>query len=274
MIKEENTTTLQQIKVNKAFTRQSAHYDEDDKKNPILADMRGQVREHVEKFLNSGDRILELNAGTGLDAIYFAGKGHRVHATDLSDGMIEVIKRKINDHQLYSRLTCQQCSYDQLDELNLGRFDYLFSNFGGLNCIRDLDNVTRHFTSILKKNGYATIVVMPMVSLWELLSVFKGNTRAFRRFNKNGTMSHLEGEYFTTYYHTLSTIVKAFGPDFQLLKVEGLGAVMPPPHKAAFPKQRLGLYRFLKKLDGKVRGHFPFNRWADHIITTFQFVPQ
>jgi len=274
MLKEENTATHQQIKVNRAFTRQSLHYDEDDKKNLILADMRRQVREHVESFLKPDDRILELNAGTGLDAVYFAGKGHRVHATDLSDGMIEVIKRKVNDLQLYSRLTYQQCSYDQLDELNLGRFDYLFSNFGGLNCIRDLDNVTCNFSSILKKNGYATIVVMPMVSLWELLSVFKGNTRAFRRFNKNGTISHLEGEYFITYYHTLSTIVKAFGPDFQLMKVEGLSALIPPPHKAAFPQQRPGLYRFLKKLDKKVRGHFPFNRWADHIITTFQFVPQ
>ena len=52
MIKEENTATPQQIKVNKAFTRQSAHYDEDDKKNEAsskkaMKDMDNHTKESM-----------------------------------------------------------------------------------------------------------------------------------------------------------------------------------------------------------------------------------
>ena len=31
--------------------------------------------------------ILELNAGTGTDAVWFAERGYRVHATDIAEGM-------------------------------------------------------------------------------------------------------------------------------------------------------------------------------------------
>ncbi|MEJ0029487.1 MAG: hypothetical protein WDO15_03595 [Bacteroidota bacterium] len=33
--------------VNKAFSVQSAHYDEDDKANPVIVDLRQQVYRHV-----------------------------------------------------------------------------------------------------------------------------------------------------------------------------------------------------------------------------------
>src|SRR5215831_16929809 len=84
------------IPVSEAFSRQSSHYDADDLQNPLLHDMRVQVYQHVSKFLNKPSRILELNSGTGIDALYFAQHGHLVHATDLSDGMIEQIKMKID----------------------------------------------------------------------------------------------------------------------------------------------------------------------------------
>ena len=54
--------------VNKAFSLQSANYDEYDKSNPTLTWMRNQVRNHALKSLRKGDKILELNSGTGIDA--------------------------------------------------------------------------------------------------------------------------------------------------------------------------------------------------------------
>ena len=38
--------------------------------------------------------ILELNCGTGKDAVWFADKGHNVTATDISDKMLEIAKNK------------------------------------------------------------------------------------------------------------------------------------------------------------------------------------
>jgi len=58
--------------VDRAFSKQSLHYDEEDRTNHILIDMREQVYAHVNNYLKPGSSILELNAGTGIDAVHFA----------------------------------------------------------------------------------------------------------------------------------------------------------------------------------------------------------
>lgn len=258
--------------VNRAFSKQSIAYDSDDSVNQVLQDMRQQVYQHVSVFMKKGSEILELNSGTGLDALHFVQQGHRVHATDLSDGMIAQIEKKIKDHQLNDRFSCQQLSYDDLRQLEGRKFDYLFSNFGGLNCIDELARVTTNFPALLNQGGFVTLVIMPPVCLWELLWIFKGHgKKAFRRFHKNGVMAHLEGEYFKTFYFSLSQIKKAFGPQFKFIKSEGLCALSPPPSRGDFPVKHPMLYNFLRKMDSLFRMNYPFNRWADHIIVTFQF---
>lgn len=236
--------------VNRAFSAQSAHYDEDDRLNRVIADLRQQVYRHVARFMKSGSRILELNAGTGIDASYFVSQGHSVLATDLSDGMINELRKK--------GLPAKQLSYEDLNSID-EKFDYVFSNFGGLNCIDDLPKVTRHLPRLLKPNGYVTWVIMPSLCPWEMMSL------KFRRLKKEGVMARIDGVYFKTWYHSFRDIRRAFGTEFELIKHEGLAALSPPPHKTDF-----FAYDFSRKIDGLVNKSFPFNRWADHIIVTFR----
>lgn len=261
------------IPINRAFSKQSAHYDATDNANPILTDLREQVYDHVASFMNPGSRILELNAGTGIDALYFAERGHSVLATDISDGMIAQLEKKISDNDLEGRLSCRQLAYDHLVALEGEKFDYVFSNFGGLNCIEDLSQVSRQLPGLLMPGAYVTWVIMPPVCPWELAGVLKGHgTKAFRRLRSQGTISHLEGEYFMTYYHTASKVRDALGSHFRLVKREGLAAISPPPHHGDLPKKMKRLYSFLRSVDRLVRHTFPFNRWADHIVLTFRYV--
>ena len=258
--------------VNAAFNKQSLHYDSDDIQNPLLQAMRGQVYSHVSKFISAPCQILELNSGTGIDALHFVRQGHRVHATDISEGMIEQIKKKINHFQLQDQLTAQQLSYDQLDQLNVHKFDFIFSNFGGLNCINDLSKVTKNLSAIMNPGGYVTLVIMPPVCIWEILTILKGNRNAFRRFESKGVIAHVEGHHFRIWYHSLRSIRKAFGKNFKLVQHEGLAALSPVPHVPGFPSKHPGLYKVLQRTDAAVRNYFPFNRWADHIIVSFQLV--
>lgn len=261
----------QHANVNRAFSKQSFHYDANDNANPILSDMRHQVYRHVEKYLVKGNQILELNAGTGIDALYFATKGYFVHATDLSQGMIARIKEKIIGNRMGGNISYQQLSYDALDRLPAMKFDYVFSNFGGLNCIRDLGQVTTHLSSRLNDGAHITWVIMPPVCLWEWSWMIKGNIRsAFRRLNKNGVMAHIESEYFTTYYHSLRTIRKAFGDQFEFVQSEALCVLSPPPAAGDFSRKNPKIYALLCRLDRHLRNVFPFNRWGDHIIVTFR----
>lgn len=272
MADQTNSVALQREAINRGFSKQSAHYDHDDQINRVLQDLRHQVYAHVEKYLKPASRILELNAGTGLDALYFVSKNHRVHATDISDGMVSEIKRKIHDNKLAQELTCQQLSYTDLNHLEERDFDYVFSNFGGLNCLQDLSAVTRHLPPLLKDGAYLTMVIMPPFSLWELGWTLRGDLKkAFRRLRPNGTIAHVEGEYFRTWYHSLARIRKKLPHTFRLVASESLALVSPPPHRQEFPIKHHKLYNLLRTSD-RLLGHlYPFNRCGDHIITTFQY---
>src|ERR1700759_4585139 len=77
-----------------AFSRQAAVFDATYAADTIINYKRDRARQHVLGVLPPGGAILELNAGTGEDAVYFAQNGFSVHATDISAGMQEQLKLK------------------------------------------------------------------------------------------------------------------------------------------------------------------------------------
>jgi ubiquinone/menaquinone biosynthesis C-methylase UbiE len=260
--------------ISRAFSKQAPKFDEEDFSNPILQWMRARVRKHVHKYLEPADRILELNAGTGLDSVYFAQKGYPVHATDLSEQMVFNVENKIDRYQLAGNLTCQQLSFTNLQQITNGPFDYIFSNFGGLNCVNDLGKVSEGIKHVLTPGGYVTLVIMPPVCLWELATLLKGNFKqAFRRFRRGGNLAHLEGERFMVHYFTPRDIQNAFGPQFKTVAVEGLGTFCPPPHRKKFALEKPGLLKALTGIDEKLSSFYPFNTWADHFIITLWYCP-
>lgn len=50
---------------------------------------------YIEKYLKPGDRILEIGAGTGAYSLYYANKGYKIEAVELSKSNIEVFKSKV-----------------------------------------------------------------------------------------------------------------------------------------------------------------------------------
>ena len=258
--------------VNKAFTRQSKIYDEYDRGNPTLTWMRHLVRKHALKFLRKDDKILELNSGTGIDAEYFARMGFNVHCTDLSDGMIQQMKIKFSTGVLSEKISVQQCSFTELDKIINQKFDFIFSNFGGLNCVDDLRKVTKFFPDLLNKNGRVCLVILPPVCPWEIIQLFRGKfSLAFRRFHKDGVLANVEGIKFKTYYFSKKDIMDSLGKKFRLLSVQSLGVFTPIPQMEKIPINFPKLAKILNKIDESVSVIYPFNRIGDHIIVTAEY---
>jgi len=233
--------------------------------------MRRQIHAHCLRYFKSGDHILELNCGTGIDAVFFATHGMKVHATDISEGMLNELQKKITAGNLQEKITVQQCSFTELKKIQKRDFDGIFSDFGGLNCVQDIESVIHSLRPLLKSGGIITLVIMPPVCPWEILLALKGNFKtAFRRFKSKGAESHLEGETFMSYYFSPSRIISAFGKDYKLKELQGLGCFVPPPYLEKFPEKNPKLFNRLKKLDEKFSHTFPFNRWADHFILTME----
>lgn len=259
-------------KVNLAFTKQSLIYDEYEKSNEILEWMRQQVYDAALKYLKPGDKILELNSGTGRDSLYFAKLGFEVLCTDLSDGMIEKISEKIKKENPGNRIRVLQCSFTELDKLSDEKFDFIFSNFGGLNCINDLRAVTRHFPNLLNENGKVCLVIMPPVCPWEIIQIFKFKFKfASRRFSKFGADANVEGVSFKTYYFSYKKIKSAFGSKFKITYKQGLAVFTPIPQMENFIKKHLTLVKLLQKLDEMFSKHFPFNLVGDHLIIIAEY---
>jgi ubiquinone/menaquinone biosynthesis C-methylase UbiE len=258
--------------VNAGFSRKAEVYDAYCEAHPVIRWARRMVRNEVKRRLERSGSILELNAGTGSDAAYFADKGFLVHATDVADGMVKAIKRKAERHP--ERLTFQQLSFTEMDKAMGAPFDLVFSNFGGLNCIPDLRSVTRHLNSILKPGGHVVWVVMPPVCPWELAQVLRGQFRlAARRFHRQGILANVEGAQVMTWYHSPKMVHRAFGASYRLLHQRSLSLFCPPSYMDNFPRRFQHLTESLLRLDNSLGGRFPFQDWGDFVLYTFRHEP-
>ena len=74
-----------------------AEYDEDGRLEKDKAHSIEFITttKYIEKYLKSGDKILEIGAGTGRYTIYYAKKGFEVDALELIESNLEKLKEKI-----------------------------------------------------------------------------------------------------------------------------------------------------------------------------------
>lgn len=256
-----------------AFSTQAGIFDELYSTNTIVNYKRACVRNHVLQYIAPNSYILELNSGTGEDALFFAQKGHKVHATDISTGMQQQLRQKVAKHAMQANVSTELCSYTMLQQLkNQGPYDLIFSNFAGLNCTNELDKVLASFNALLKPGGVVTLVILPKFCLWEALLVFKGKfSTAFRRFfSSMGSKAHIEGVYFKCWYYNPGFIINRLKKQFNLLALEGLCTVVPPSYIEGFAEKHPKAYTFLKAKENKLKGRWPWKYIGDYYIISFR----
>jgi ubiquinone/menaquinone biosynthesis C-methylase UbiE len=269
----ELTEHIQELKAAEAFSRQAGVFDQLFGNNPVIMYKRRRVREHILALAQPGASMLELNCGTGEDALYFAERGFYVHATDISEGMLEALQRKISATGSGAHISWENCSFTQLDRLrNRGPFDHIYSNFGGLNCTGDLGKVLNALPLLLRPGGTATLVIISRFCLWETLLVFKGKLRtAFRRFFSNkGRRARIEERYFTCWYYRPSVVRKMMEKEFNYLGHEGLCCLVPPSYIENFAQKYPGLFRFLQQKENRWKQRWPWKNWGDYFIISFR----
>jgi ubiquinone/menaquinone biosynthesis C-methylase UbiE len=256
-----------------AFSAQSNKFDEIYSGNKIIEYKRERVRSHVKRFINPGDFILELNSGTGEDAIWLGQQKCKVHATDISSGMLQVLNQKIEVSGLENLMTHEICSFTALENLQQkGPYHMIFSNFAGLNCTRDLDKVLTSFSVLSKPGGIVTLVILPKFCLWEFVLIFKGKfkTATRRLFSKNGRSASVEGHRFKCWYYNPSFIIKHLKKNFKLLSIEGLCTLVPPSYIENFAEKYPRAYQFLKEKENRWKEKWPWKYVGDYYIISLQ----
>lgn len=260
-----------------SFDSAANAYDTDFTRSEIGKAQRVCVHQFIEeKALNKNNlSILEINCGTGEDALWFANKGNKVLATDASLQMIEVARQKKLDAN-DSSLHFEQAPFSELkSKYSNKQFDLLFSNFGGLNCVdeNELKNLMRDFSKLVKPNGKMVLVIMGRKCFWErIYFLIKGNfKKAFRRMSKGPVPAHLgQGIYLDTYYYSPMEIKLMAADFFTFKEVKPVGIAIPPSYLEPFFNPKKRFLKILVHLE-KVLGNFSFlANYADHYLIHFE----
>ncbi|MBL6449797.1 class I SAM-dependent methyltransferase [Fulvivirga sp. 29W222] len=255
-----------------AFDHIASDYDNDFTHGSIGALQRQKVWDYLENTLPDRQlSILELNCGTGEDAIHLAGKGHQVLATDLSQKMITIAISKAEKLGFAQQISFLQCDLNNIaNAVFTKKFDLIFSNFGGLNCIdaMSMQNLSKVVSRLLKPEGRFIGVIMPAFCLWEsvyFLSKFDIKN-AFRRSKRGPVMAQLDKQQVETWYYTPARIRRLFQSEFQITGLCPIGFFLPPSYLESFFKKRSGFLNTLDRIEDSINAWSFLSNYSDHFL--------
>jgi ubiquinone/menaquinone biosynthesis C-methylase UbiE len=246
----------------------------------------GQLqRKRVWKYIESvipqlnGIEMLELNCGTGEEADLFSEKGFNIVATDISQEMLKITDQKARQYSMQHRISSQYLDLDSLNETLFDKkFDLVFSNFGGLNCIDpdSLKILLGKLPMILKPGGRFIGVIMPKFCAWEtanFLVRFKFK-KAFRRLTSKEVINQLQGIPVKTWYYQPTQIKRWTKNIFNVVAVKPVGFALPASFFEEFFSRHNTLLSFFNRIEKRVNEISVFSGMSDHYIIDLQIKPQ
>lgn len=231
---------------------------------------RERVWDYLHKMTAIADKkleILEINCGTGEDAIRLAALGHTVTATDASAAMISKAMLKQN-----ASIDFRQCAFAELVQQFSGRqFDLVLSDFGGLNCINAaaMQSLGNDLRQLLRPGGKLFVVLMSDRCIWEwMYFLSKGKPgKAIRRF-RNPAVFDVDGITLPVYYYSPGKLRQVFKSGYVHNATYPVGLFIPPSYLqeryTAMPDRLQRLARREKKFSPSF-----LSRFADHFCACF-----
>ena len=257
-----------------AFDQMAAEYDEVFTRSMIGRAQRDAVWNLLTQTFWRGDHVLELNCGTGEDALFLAQRDVAVTACDASERMIQVATNRLRTENPGAPVKFTLLPTERLRELPAApMFDGAFSNFSGLNCVADLKRTAEDLAALLPPTAPLVVCLSTRFCAWEIIwFLLHGKFRkAFRRCSGRATAK--VGDFtIDVYYPTLGTLQQLFSPSFALRSCTGIGVAVPPSYVESWIRSYPQLLGFLRAVD-KVISTLPgFRVIGDHMLLHFERV--
>jgi SAM-dependent methyltransferase len=226
---------------------------------------RAAVWRRLEARWSAGDRVLELNCGTGEDAVHLARRGVAVMATDISSAMVAATRRKADEAGVGPLVETATLAIEDLgrEASALGRFDGALSNFGGLNCVPDLAAAGIDLAGVLRPGASAILCVMGPLVPWEWAwFTMRGEPkRALRRLRRQP-----EWRGLSLHYPSPGRLRRAFAPAFQPERTAALGVFLPPPYAETLALRHPAAVDRLDRLERRVERLPGLAYLSDHYL--------
>ena len=219
-------------------------------------------------LLEQGNHVLELNCGTGEDAVWLAQQACSVVATDVSMNILAVAENKVKQFNLSDKIVLEKLDLKQVQENNFTeKFDLVFSNFGGFNClsIEELTKLNVWIKNRLVVRGEAILVIMPEDTLFEKLFALKhwDFKRIKERKSKAGMLVNVNGVAVQTYFYNWQKIAEVFS-NFEVIQVFPLGLM--PSYLNEFATRNKRFWAFVQYWENWLSRRKKMPNWGDHFI--------
>jgi SAM-dependent methyltransferase len=224
--------------------------------------MRRAVWRRADAAFSAGKSILEVNCGTGEDAVHLAGRGVHVLATDISREMVRVTSEKVAARGLADAVETAQLSWEKLDSLPTA-FDGALSNFGGLNCVPDLHSAAAALARRLRPGSPVLLCVMGPLAAWEWIwyGLRLEPLKAVRRLRRN-----VQWRGIPLRYPSPRTLARAFAGGFRVERVSAIGILLPPALPESIAAQWPRTIAALNRCERWVETVPPLPSLADHYL--------
>ena len=258
---------MRAIVSNYIFDDMASSYDENFSQTYLGKYYRNRTHVLMEKYWKGNHKILDLNCGTGEDAVYLASKNNNILATDLSDNMLKIVNEKIITLNLEDKVSTKKLDLNDLDILENMKFDGVLSNFGGLNCIEDIQSFVSEISRFILPGGILIITLMGRYTPWEWLYFLTKMSlnKAFRRISEKSEWKGLD-----IYYPHISTVKQTLSNEFILLEQEALGVFMPPSYMNNFVENHSSVFNFLEKLESHISKSSVSMHLNDHYTLVYK----
>jgi len=234
----------------------------------------GQTRRHsvwrdLDRVFQSGQRILELNCGTGEDAIHLAARGIQVLACDISPGMIQLAREHVPP-DLASRPDFRVLPTENLDDLQSQEpFDGALSNFSGLNCVEDLSAVARNLARLLKPGAPLLVCMIGHFVPWEV-AWFLAHGKPGRAFARARAKAGIVAAGDLKIQRpSVREMAGLFAPYFELESWRGVGIAVPPSYMEPWARRFPGVIHLLARADDWIDRWPLFRNLGDCVFIEF-----
>ena len=230
---------------------------------------RNAVWRELDRAFQSGQRVLELNCGTGIDAVHLASRGVRVLSCDLSPRMVELARRRSIASNVNDLASFRVLPTEHIGQLigTQAPFDGAFSNFSGLNCVEDLSTFARSLSQLLRPGAQALFCVAAPICPWEI-AWYLGHgdvKKALRRVRQGAADPRVK-----VHYSSVRVITEIFAPEFRLLRWQGIGVAVPASCVEPLARKAPRLLDWLAGVD-RWLAHVPMIKgFADCLLLQFE----
>lgn len=257
------------VETRRAFDTVAGTYHEENARNPVIREMRRRTIEAVTSRLIPGSRLLDLGCGPGLDAEHLGRLGYDVLAIDWSPEMAEEASRRIRACGLEHRVEVRNLGIHELERLEAGVFDGVYSDLGPLNCVPDLAAAARRIAEKLSAGGIFVASIIGRVCPWEmaLFGLRRDWKRLRVRFASDFVPVPFYGRTVWTRYYTPAEVERTFAAaGFERVALRSLGLLIPPPYLEGFAARHPEFLRVLEKLEDRVASLPGLRQWGDHFL--------